>query len=61
MSEGLRGAIQAAQARQAIFPNEEVPEQWTDWIEKNAAETTGENEGKWPKITEKKDPMGPPK
>ena len=46
---------------QAIFPNEEVPEEWQNWIEINSDETTGDNEGKWPKITEKKDPMGEPK
>ncbi len=46
---------------QAIFPNEEVPEEWTKWIDINKDETTGENEGKWPKITEKKEPLGPPK
>ena len=45
---------------QAIFPNEEVPDDWKDWCETNANETTGDNEGKWPKITEKKDAMGPP-
>jgi ferredoxin len=46
---------------QAIFPNEEVPEEWEGWIAVNADETTGDNEGKWPKITEKKDPLGEPK
>jgi len=54
-------ACEAACPVQAIFPNEEVPEEWKEWIEINARETTGANEGKWPKITEKKEPLGPPK
>ena len=41
---------------QAIFPNEEVPEEWKHWIGINAAEAS-----KHPKITEKKTPLGPPK
>ena len=45
---------------QAIFPAEEVPAEWTNWTEVNREETVG-NPGKWPKITEKKAPMGPPK
>ena len=45
---------------QAIFPLEEVPAEWNNWIEINRVETV-DNAGKWPKITEKKEPLGPPK
>ena len=45
---------------QAIFPAEEVPAEWTSWTALNRAETV-DAPGKWPKITEKKAPLGPPK
>ena len=45
---------------QAIFPAEEVPSEWQHWTGINKQETV-DSPGKWPKITEKKAPMGPPK
>ena len=45
---------------QAIFPADEVPAEWQHWTAINRTETV-DNPGKWPKITEKKAPMGPPK
>jgi ferredoxin len=45
---------------QAIFPADEVPAEWTHWTAINRQETV-DNVGKWPKITEKKAPLGPPK
>ena len=49
------GACEPECPVQAIFPNDEVPDEWKHWIELNATEAP-----KWPKITEKKDSMGPP-
>ena len=45
---------------QAIFPLDEVPAEWQHWTAINRAETI-DSPGKWPKITEKKASLGPPK
>jgi ferredoxin len=45
---------------QAIFPADEVPAEWQHWIAINKQETI-DSPGKWPKITEKKPALGPPK
>jgi len=46
------GACEPACPTKAIFPEESVPQKWTEYVALNA-----ELAKKWPNITEKKDPL----